>query len=111
MKTFQEKEKKLYQLLEKLNNFDASQLNQKGQIEIDELKIHKNQLEIEKNNLEEKYHSLVQELEKSQKKIEEFFINIFKNRQEYENKKLRMKTFKSTNSWTNDNEKILAAII
>ena len=54
MKTFQEKEKKLYELLDKLNNFDVSQIQQKGQIEIDELMIHKNQLEIEKNNLEEK---------------------------------------------------------
>ena len=75
MKTFQEKEKKLYELLNKLNNFDTSQLQQKGQIEIEELKIHKNQLEIEKNNLEEKYGSLVQDLEKSPKKIEELENN------------------------------------
>ena len=75
MKTFQEKEKKLYELLNKLNSFDASQIQQKGQIEIDELRNHKNQLEIEKNNLEEKYTSLVQELEKSQKKIEELENN------------------------------------
>jgi len=75
MKSFQEKEKKLYELLNKLNNFDTSQIHQKGQIEIDELRIHKNQLEIEKFNLEEKYTSLVQELEKSKKKIEELENN------------------------------------
>ena len=57
------------------------------------------------------YCWIINQSELNQKKIEEFFVNIFKNRQEYENKKLRMKTFKSTNSWTNDNEKILAAII
>ncbi len=46
MKTFQEKEKKLYELLDKLNNFNISQIKQKGQIEIEELKSHKNQIEI-----------------------------------------------------------------
>ncbi len=71
MKTFQEKEKKLYELLNKLNNFDASQIDKKGQLEINDLKIHKNQLEIEKNILDEKYQSLVIELERAQKKIEE----------------------------------------
>ncbi len=75
MKTFQEKEKKLYELLDKLNNFDTSQIQQKGQVEIDNLKIHKNQLEIEKNNLEAKYESLVQELKTSQNKIEELENN------------------------------------
>ena len=39
MKSFQEKEKKLYELLNKLNNFDASQIDKKGQLEIDDLKI------------------------------------------------------------------------
>ena len=60
MKSFQEKEKKLYELLNKLNNLDASQAEKKGQLEIEDLKIHKNQLKIEKNTLEEKYQSLVQ---------------------------------------------------
>ena len=68
MKTFQEKEKKLYELLNKLNNFDTSQIQKKGQLEIEDLEIHKNQLKIEKNILEEKYQSLVQELESAQKK-------------------------------------------
>ena len=71
MKSFQEKEKKLYELLNKLNNFDVSQIQNKDQLEIESLKGHKNQLEIEKNNLEEKYESLVQELENAQKKIED----------------------------------------
>ena len=57
------------------------------------------------------YCWILNQEELNQKKIEEFFINIFKNRQEYENKKLGMKTFKSTNSWINDNGKILHAII
>ncbi len=71
MKTFQEKEKKLYELLNKLNNFDVSQLQNEEKLEIENLKDHKNQLEIEKNNLEQKYQSLTQELEYAQKKIEE----------------------------------------
>ena len=57
MKSFQEKEKKLYELLNKLNNFDVSQINNKELKEIQNLKDHKNQLEIEKNNLEKKYQS------------------------------------------------------
>ena len=48
MKSFQEKEKKLYELLNQLNNSDTSQIQKKGQSEMDDLKIHKNQLEIEK---------------------------------------------------------------
>ena len=70
MKSFQEKEKKLYELLNKLNNFDVSQIRNKEELEIETLKDHKNQLEIEKNNLEEKYQVLVEELEAAQKKIE-----------------------------------------
>ena len=68
MKSFQEKEKKLYELLNKLNNFDVSQIQNKDKLEIMNLKDHKNQLEIEKNILEEKYQSLTQELEVYQKK-------------------------------------------
>ena len=48
MKSFQEKEKKLYELLNKLNNVDVSQIQNKDQLEIESLKGHKNQLEIEK---------------------------------------------------------------
>ena len=58
-------------MLNKLKNFDPSIIETKGQLEIDDLKIHKNQLEIEKNNLEEKYQSLALELDKANKKIEE----------------------------------------
>ena len=75
MKSFQEKEKKLYDLLNKLNNFDVSQIKNADHLEIERLKDHKNQLEIEKNNLEEKYHSLFQELENAQKKIEKLENN------------------------------------
>ena len=71
MKSFQEKEKKLYELLNKLNNFNVSQNQNKDQLEIESLKEHKNQLEIEKNNLDEKYQVLVQELENAQKKIKD----------------------------------------
>ena len=71
MKSFQEKEKKLYELLNKLNNFDVSQIQNKDQLEIENLKDHKNQLEIEKNSLEVKYQTLLEELETAQKKIEE----------------------------------------
>ena len=41
MKSFQEKEKKLYELLNKLNNFDVSQVQNKDQLEIENLKDHK----------------------------------------------------------------------
>ena len=44
MKSFQEKEKKLYELLNKLNNFDVSQIQNKDKLEIENLKDHKNQL-------------------------------------------------------------------
>ncbi len=71
MKSFQEKEKKLYELLNKLNNFDVSQVQNKDQSEIENLKEHKNQLEIEKKSLEAKYNTLFNELEIAQKKIEE----------------------------------------
>ena len=74
MKSFQEKEKKLYELLNKLNNFDVSQIKNADHLEIENLKDHKNQLEIEKNNLEEKYHSLVKELENAQKKLKHLKI-------------------------------------
>ena len=74
MKSFQEKEK-LYELLNRLNNFDVSKIENKDQIEIENLKVHKNQLEIEKNNLEEKYHSLSQELENAHAKIKILEIN------------------------------------
>ena len=75
MKSFQEKEKKLYELLNRLNNFDVSKIENKDQIEIENLKVHKNQLEIEKNNLEEKYQSLSQELENAHAKIKMLEIN------------------------------------
>ena len=74
MKTFQEKEKKLYELLNKLNNLDASEAEKKGQLEIEDLKIHKNQLEIEKNMLEGKHQSLARELENAQKKIKDLEV-------------------------------------
>ena len=76
MKSFQEKEKKLYELLNKLNNFDVSQIENTDQSEIENLKVHKNQLEIEKNNLEEKYRSLAEELEIAQEKIKKLEIFI-----------------------------------
>ena len=75
MKSFQEKEKKLYELLNKLNNFDVSQIQNKDKLEIKNLKQHKNQLEIEKNNLEEKYHSLVHELQNAEKKIQDLELS------------------------------------
>ena len=70
MKSFQEKEKKLYELLNKLNNFDVSQIQNKDQLEIENLKDHKNQLEIEKNNLEEKVSIFSARIRKCSKKIE-----------------------------------------
>ena len=81
MKSFQEKEKKLYELLNKLNNFDVSQIKNKDKLEIENLKDHKNQLEIEKNNLEEKYQTLTQELEIARKKILELEDNKKKDKE------------------------------
>ena len=81
MKSFQEKEKKLYELLNKLNNFDVSQIQNKDKLEIENLKDHKNQLEIEKNNLEEKYQTLTQELEIARKKILELEDNKKKDKE------------------------------
>tara|TARA_B100002051_G_C16598460_1_gene566677 strand:- start:114 stop:437 length:324 start_codon:yes stop_codon:yes gene_type:complete len=56
MKTFNEKEKKLQEALEKLSNFSISNLEQTTKI--DELINQKNQLEIEKNDLIKKYLEL-----------------------------------------------------
>tara|TARA_B100001121_G_scaffold289565_1_gene288578 strand:- start:3072 stop:3401 length:330 start_codon:yes stop_codon:yes gene_type:complete len=75
MKSFQEKEKKFYDLLDKLNNFDVSQIQNNDKSEIEKLKEHKNQLEIEKNSLEQKFEALSQELNIAQKKIEELENN------------------------------------
>ena len=56
MKTFNEKEKKLQEALEKLSNFSISNLEQTTKI--DELINQKNQLEIEKNDIIKKYLEL-----------------------------------------------------
>ncbi len=56
MKTFNEKEKKLQEALEKLSNFSISNLEQTTKIH--ELINQKNQLEIEKNDLIKKYLEL-----------------------------------------------------
>ena len=71
MKSFQEKEKKLYKLLNKLNNFDVSQIQNKDQLKIENLVDQKNQLEIEKNNLEKRHQALSLELKQAQKRIED----------------------------------------
>ena len=56
MNSFNEKEKKLQEALEKLSNFSISNLEQTTKI--DELINQKNQLEIEKNDLIKKYLEL-----------------------------------------------------
>ena len=84
MKSFQEKEKKLYDLLNKLNNFNVSEIENKDQLEIETLKEHKNQLEIEKSSLEEKYQTLTKELEVARNKIYHLEINK-KNDQQKQN--------------------------
>ena len=81
MKSFQEKEKKLYDLLNKLNNFNVSENENKDQLEIEILKEHKNQLEIEKTSLEEKYQILTKELEVARNKIHHLEINKKKDQQ------------------------------
>ena len=48
--------------------------------------------------------------ELSQKKVEDFLINIFRNNSEYNEKKLNMKNFTNNNSWIKDNKKILDEI-
>ena len=47
----------------------------------------------------------------SQKKVEDFFLNILKSRDDYYKKKMKMKNFKINNPWKKDNRKILDAII
>ena len=75
MKTFNEKEKKLQEALEKLSNFSISNLEQTTKI--DELINQKNQLEIEKNDLIKKYLELETNFNDLKSKIS--ILNIEKN--------------------------------
>ena len=66
MKTIDEKEKKLTEILNELKNLEILKPNQMEQLEI--LKTQKNQLEIEKEELQNKYNSLDRENEILKKK-------------------------------------------
>ena len=70
MKTIFEKEKKLRDVLDSLNNLELK--NPHMSKEIESLDNQKNQLEIEKKDLENKYHNLKEEYEKLKHKLEEF---------------------------------------
>mgnify|MGYP001257097572 CR=1 FL=1 len=67
MKTIDEKEKKLKEVLIELKNLEISKPNQLEELEI--LKNQKNQLEIEKEELEKKYNSLEEINENLKKKL------------------------------------------
>ena len=87
MKTLFEKEKKLFDVLKKLNNFDFHSIQQKN--ELDLLNNQKNQLEIEKKEITKKYKHLeleYEELKFKLNKIEEKKITDKKREQEFTNK-------------------------
>ena len=74
MKTIFEKEKKLEEALERLNNFQFSNPVLENEIEL--LGKQKNQLEIEKNELESKYKALLEEHETLSKKLLFLFASV-----------------------------------
>ncbi len=59
---------------------------------------------------EKGYSWIINQNELNQKKIEDFFFNILKNREVYDNKKKRMENFRIRNSWIDNNKKILNSI-
>ena len=67
MKTIDEKEKKLEEVLNELKNLEIFNPNQLEELEI--LKKQKNQLEIEKAELQKQYNSLVEVNENLKKKL------------------------------------------
>ena len=73
MKTIDEKEKKLAEVLNQLKNLEL--IGESQTEELDLLKSQKNQLEIEKKELEEKYLHLQDENLKLNDKFEEFKKN------------------------------------
>mgnify|MGYP003323486516 CR=1 FL=1 len=70
MNSFNEKEKKLNNALDKLKNLNLN--NPDMQHNIENLSSQKTQLEIEKSQLEDKYKSLLEEHSNLAKKLEEF---------------------------------------
>ena len=69
MKTLHEKEKKLTEALEKLNNLEFQKTDFNKEVKI--LDDQKNQLEIEKDDLENRYNLLQEDYKKLKLKIEE----------------------------------------
>ena len=80
MKSFNEKEKKLNEVLNKLSNLSLE--NPQNTSSIEELNNQKNQLEIEKNEIENKYLLLKEDYENLKLRLEEL-----KEKQIFENKK------------------------
>ena len=70
MKTIDEKEKKLNDILNKLKNLEVINTNKISELE--NLEVQKNQLEIENLEMQNKYRSLKQENENLREKFEEF---------------------------------------
>ena len=86
MKTIDEKEKKLAEVLNQLKNLEL--IGESQTEELDLLKSQKNQLEIEKKELEEKYLHLQDENLKLNDKFEEF------KKKDVEEKKKRRSFFR-----------------
>ena len=70
MNSFNEKEKKLRNVLEKLKNFELKDERNIDQVKV--LKEKKNQLEIEKSTLEKKYSYILDKYEDLKLKLEYF---------------------------------------
>ena len=71
MKTFNEKEKKLQDALNKLSNIDIQKINNLNSSDQKSMEEQKNQLEIEKIEIENKYNELEQAYEKLKLQLEE----------------------------------------
>ena len=69
MKTIDEKEKKLNDILNQLKNLEILKLNETTELE--KLENQKNQLEIEKKEIEDKYRALLEDHENLKKRIKD----------------------------------------
>ena len=73
MKTIDEKEKKLEEVLNELKNLETIKPHQLKELE--NLEKQKNQLEIEKKELEEKYKELHEEYSQLKEKLDKLSLN------------------------------------
>ena len=88
MKTLFEKEKKLFDVLKKLNNFDFHSIHQKN--ELDQLNNQKNQLEIEKKEITKKYKDLELEYEELKFKLNKIEKKKLQTKKESRNLQIKL---------------------